>query len=283
MDKEKKEIYEKALEKILETELVILENKTSAIEVIEVIKVNKISMNIFSKYPELLNVKPSKVRNVVNAFVEANLPLSIIEKDPNIIERTNATRVEKNAKMFKKEDLSYNIIERFPDIVGIGNDENMQKILKIFDDKIINRKFFINAGDVLAYSNADELEKIMEILDEEDLLNLVLKKEPAVLYSNSERVIKQIIELFKDPKEKLGMQLIRQDLKILSQTTKVRIVAILNVLERAGISRIVVKTCPEILYKNETKTIENYIAELKGKNISKEQIDRKSTRLNSSH
>ncbi len=274
MDKEKKEMYEKMLEKILETELVILEDKASAIEVIEVIKTNKISMNVFSKYPELLNIKPSKVKNVVSAFVEASLPLGIIEKDPETIEKTNATRVEKNAKMFRNEDLSYNIIEKFPDIIGIGNDENMLKILKIFDDRIINRKFFVNAGDVLAYSNAEELEKIMETLDQEDLLNLVLKREPEVLYSNSERVIKQIIDLFKDSKEKLGMQMIKQDLKLLSKTTKVRIVAILNVLERAGISRIAVKTCPEILYVNETKTIELHIAELKSRNITKEQISK---------
>lgn len=274
MDKEKKEMYEKILEKILETELVILEDKASALEVIEVIKTNRMSMSIFSRYPEILNIKPNKVRNVVNAFIEANLPLGILEKDPEVIEKTNATRVEKNAKLFRNEDLSYNIIERFPDIIAIGNDDNMQKILRIFSDRIINNKFFTNAGDVLAYANADELDKIMDILDQEDLLNLVLKKEPAVLYSNSERVIKQIIELFKDPKEKLGMQFIRQNLKILSQTTKVRIVAILNVLERAGISRIAVKTSPEILYANETKIIEGHIAELKSRNISKEQISK---------
>lgn len=274
MDREKREMYEKALEKILENELIILEDKSSAIEVIEVVKNNKLSMNMFSKYPELLNIKPSKVRNVVNAFIEVNLPLGILEKDPEIIEKTNATRVERNAKMFRSEDLSYNIIERFPDIIAIGNDENMLQILKIFDDRIINRKFFVNAGDVLAYSNAEELDKIMEILDQEDLLNLVLKREPEVLYSNSERVIKQIIDLFKDPKEKLGMQLVRQDLKLLSQTTRVRIVAILNVLERAGVSRIAVKTCPEILYLNETKTIEFNISELKNRNIQKEQISK---------
>lgn len=203
MDREKKEMYEKTLEKIFETELVVLEDKASALEVIDVIRTNKISMNIFSKYPEILNIKPSKVRNVVNAFVSAGIPLSILEKEPEIIEKTNATRVEKNAKLFKDEDLSFNIIERFPEIIAIGNDDNMKKILKIFDERIINRKFFINAGDVLAYANADELDKIMDILDNEDLLNLVLKKEPEVLYSNSERVIKQIIELFKDPKEKL--------------------------------------------------------------------------------
>lgn len=68
------------------------------------------------------------------------------------------------------------------------------------------------------------------------------------------------------------MQLIRQNLKLLSQTTKVRMVAILNVLERAGISRITVKSCPEIFYANETKTIELYISELKSRNINKEQI-----------
>lgn len=68
------------------------------------------------------------------------------------------------------------------------------------------------------------------------------------------------------------MDLIRQNLKLLSQTTKVRMVAILNVLERAGISRIAVKSCPEILYSNETKIIENHIAELKTRNIGKDEI-----------
>lgn len=203
MRKEIEEMYGKMLDKILDTELVILEDRASALEVIEAIRTNKMSMNIFSKYPEFLNIKPSKVRNVINAFIESDLPLSILEREPEVIEKTNATRVEKNAKLFKTEGLSYNIIERFPEIIAIGNDDNMKKILKIFDERIINRKFFINAGDVLAYANADELDKIMDILDEEDLLNLVLKKEPEVLYSNSERVIKQIIELFKDPKEKL--------------------------------------------------------------------------------
>ena len=272
MEKEKREIYEKTLEKILDTELVILEDRDSAIEVIEIIRSNKLSMSIFSKYPEILNIKPNKVRNIVNAFIDANLPLGILEKDPEVIEKTNATRVEKNAKLFRDEDLSFNIFERFPEILAIGNDDNIKKILKIFDDRIINNKFFTNAGDVLAYANSDDLEDIMEILDKEDLLNIVLKKEPKVLYANSSRVINQIIELFKDPKEKLGMQLIRQDLKLLSETTKVRMVAILNVLERAGISRIAVKTNPEILYSNETKTIEAHLSDLRSRGISKEII-----------
>ncbi len=274
MDKAKKEIYEKTLDKILETELVVLEDRESAVEIIGNIKENKISMSVFSKYPELLNVKSNKVRNVVNAFIASELPLGIIEKNPEVIDRTNATRIEKNAKLFREEDLSFNIFERFPEILAIGNDENMAQILKIFDEKIINRRFFVNAGDVLAYANAEELEKIMEVLDIEDLFNLVLKKEPSVLYSNSQRVVKQIIELFKDPKEKLGMQLLKQDLKLLSRTTRVRIVAILNVLERAGVSRIAVKTSPEILYSNETKVIESHISELKSRDISKDLIAR---------
>lgn len=272
MDREKKELYEKTLEKILETELVILEDKNAALEVIEAVKNNKMSMNIFSKYPELLNIKPNKVRNVINAFIDANLPLSILEKEPEIIEKTNATRVANNAKLFLDQDLPFSILEKFTDIIAIGNDDNMKKILKVFDDRIINRKFFTNAGDVLALANAEDLEKIMELLDEEDLLNIVLKSEPSVLYSNSARVIKQIIDLFKDPKEKLGIQLIRQNLKLLSQTTKVRMVAILNVLERAGISRIAVKLSPDILYSNETKVIEGHISDLRNRGIKKETI-----------
>lgn len=272
MDKEKKELYEKTLEKILETELVILEDKKAALEVIEAVKNNKMSMNIFSKYPEILNIKPNKVRNVINAFIDANLPLSILEKEPEIIEKTNATRVSNNAKLFLDQDLPFSILEKFTDIIAIGNDDNMKKILKVFDDRIINRKFFTNAGDVLALANAEDLEKIMELLDEEDLLNIVLKSEPSVLYSNSARVIKQIIDLFKDPKEKLGIQLIRQNLKLLSQTTKVRMVAILNVLERAGISRIAVKLSPDILYSNETKVIEGHISDLRNRGIKKETI-----------
>ena len=272
MDKEKKELYEKTLEKILETELVILEDKKAALEVIEAVKNNKMSMNIFSKYPEILNIKPNKVRNVINAFIDSNLPLSILEKEPEIIEKTNATRVSNNAKLFLDQDLPFSILEKFTDIIAIGNDDNMRKILKVFDDRIINRKFFTNAGDVLALANAEDLEKIMELLDEEDLLNIVLKSEPSVLYSNSARVIKQIIDLFKDPKEKLGIQLIRQNLKLLSQTTKVRMVAILNVLERAGISRIAVKLSPDILYSNETKVIEGHISDLRSRGIKKETI-----------
>ena len=107
MDKEKKELYEKTLEKILETELVILEDKKAALEVIEAVKNNKMSMNIFSKYPEILNIKPNKVRNVINAFIDSNLPLSILEKEPEIIEKTNATRVSNNAKLFLDQDLPF--------------------------------------------------------------------------------------------------------------------------------------------------------------------------------
>ena len=150
MDKAKKEIYEKTLDKILETELVVLEDRESAVEIIGIIKENKISMSVFSKYQALLNVISTKVRNVVNAFIASELPLGIIEKNPEVIDRTNATRIEKNAKLFREEDLSFNIFERFPEILAIGNEENMAQILKIFDEKRINRRVFVNAGDVLA-------------------------------------------------------------------------------------------------------------------------------------
>lgn len=263
---------EKRLDEIITNNLIILQDRDNAIEVLETFNENGIGLDCINSYPEVLNVKSSKVVNIINAFKENEIPLEILEKNPYVIEKTNATRIANNIKLCRKEELSPNVIEKFPEILAYGNHDDMKKVFKIFDSRIINKRFFLNAGDVLAFSVPSELEKIMKILDEEDLLNLVLKKEPKALYANKSKVVKDIIELFKNPKEKLGLNLIKNDPKLLSEVTKVRISAILNLLDRMGISRTAVKNNPEILYSNETKDIENIIGTLKDKGIKKREI-----------
>ncbi len=61
--------------------------------------------------------------------------------------------------------------------------------------------------------------------------------------------------------------------EILAETTKVRIQAIVNMLERNGVEKNVITKTPEIVYVNDTKEIENIINRIKGYGISKEEIN----------
>lgn len=193
------------LDRIIEENLLILDKEevADATDILSLVIKNKISEDAIITFPEVIKLKPSKVKNVLASFHQMNLPIDILEKDLSILDRTNATRVLDNCKLLEKQDISLNILNKFPEIIAVGNANNMKKIFKLFEKRVINKRFFINAGDVLAYAVADDLEKTMNILDKEDLLNLALRKEPSVLYKNKSDVISDIIKLFKDPKEKL--------------------------------------------------------------------------------
>ena len=79
--------YENILEKIIIKFGIEIENRENALEVISCLKDKKISISTINVYPEIVNIKSSKVSNIIDAFKESNLPMEILEKNPNIIEK----------------------------------------------------------------------------------------------------------------------------------------------------------------------------------------------------
>lgn len=264
--------YERILEKVIIKFGITFEDRENALEVIEVIKENDLTISMINVYPEILKIKASKVSNIVSEFLKIGLPVSILEKNPVVIEKTNASRVNKIKNTIEKLGYDLKILEKYPEIIAVGKDTNIEMIVKVFEKKDINKKYFETAGDVLAYSDAKDVEKILDILEKNNLLKNVLKKNPKVFYQNTPEVVEDIIELYKNPREKLGLGILKSNLEILSETTKVRIQAIMNMLERHGITQKVLVKEPSIVYKNETKDIEYIINTLKSKNIEKTQF-----------
>ena len=266
--------YENILEKIIIKFGIEIENRENALEVISCLKEKKVSISTINVYPNIINIKASKVANIIDAFVESNLPIEILEKNPSIIEKTNGARVKKIAELLNNKVISKKTLEKFPEIVAVGKDDNIVSILKIFQGIKVDKKYFETVGgDILAYADAVELKKIIAVLEKNDLLKAVLKRYPKVFYANNSSVIEDIITLYKNPKEKLGIGILKKHPEILAETTKVRIQAIVNMLERNGIEKSVITKTPEIVYMNETKEIENIINKIKGYGISKEEIN----------
>ena len=266
--------YENILEKIIIKFGIEIENRDNALEVISCLKEKKVSISTINVYPNIINIKASKVANIIDAFVESNLPIEILEKNPSIIEKTNGARVKKIAELLNNKVISKKILEKFPEIVAVGKDDNIVNILKIFQGIKVDKKYFETiGGDILAYADSIEVKKIIAVLEKNDLLKAVLKKYPKVFYANNSAVIEDIIKLYKNPKEKLGIGILKKHPEILAETTKVRIQAIVNMLERNGIEKNVITKTPEIVYTNETKEIENIINKIKGYGISKEEIN----------
>ena len=266
--------YENILEKIIIKFGIEIENRDNALEVISCLKEKKVSISTINVYPNIINIKASKVANIIDAFVESNLPIEILEKNPSIIEKTNGARVKKIAELLNNKVISKKTLEKFPEIVAVGKDDNIVNILKIFQGIKVDKKYFETiGGDILAYADSIEVKKIIAVLEKNDLLKAVLKKYPKVFYANNSTVIADIIALYKNPKEKLGVGILKKHPEILAETTKVRIQAIVNMLERNGIEKNVITKTPEIVYTNETKEIENIINKIKGYGISKEEIN----------
>ena len=266
--------YENILEKIIIKFGIEIENRDNALEVISCLKEKKVSISTINVYPNIINIKASKVANIIDAFVESNLPIEILEKNPSIIEKTNGARVKKIAELLNNKVISKKTLEKFPEIVAVGKDDNIVNILKIFQGIKVDKKYFETiGGDILAYADSIEVKKIIVVLEKNDLLKAVLKKYPKVFYANNSAVIEDIIKLYKNPKEKLGIGILKKHPEILAETTKVRIQAIVNMLERNGIEKNVITKTPEIVYTNETKEIENIINKIKGYGISKEEIN----------
>ena len=266
--------YENILEKIIIKFGIEIENRDNALEVISCLKEKKVSISTINVYPNIINIKASKVANIIDAFVESNLPIEILEKNPSIIEKTNGARVKKIAELLNNKVISKKTLEKFPEIVAVGKDDNIVNILKIFQGIKVDKKYFETiGGDILAYADSIEVKKIIAVLEKNDLLKAVLKKYPKVFYANNSAVIEDIIKLYKNPKEKLGIGILKKHPEILAETTKVRIQAIVNMLERNGIEKNVITKTPEIVYTNETKEIENIINKIKGYGISKEEIN----------
>ena len=196
--------YENILEKIIIKFGIEIENRENALEVISCLKDKKISISTINVYPEIVNIKSSKVSNIIDAFKESNLPMEILEKNPNIIEKTNGARVKKIAELLNEKILTKKMLEKFPDIVAIGKNDNIINIIKLFQEIKIDKKYFeTTGGDILTNGEFSEVKKIIDVLDKNDLLKIVLKKYPKAIYKNSSMVISDIIALYKNPKEKL--------------------------------------------------------------------------------
>ena len=264
--------YEKILERVLIKFGIDIIDEENALEVIEAIKENRLSISMINVYPEILSVKSSKVHNIINEFEKVGLPLSILEKSPIVIEKTNAARISKMQGVLEEYKFTNKLVEKYPEILAIGKDSNVKEIIDIFEENGIDKKYFYGAGDVLAYGYGKDIKSIIPMLDKYGFLKNVLKKSPKVFYSNTSEVIEEIIKLYKDPKVGLGLSLLRNNVEILAETTKVRIQAIINMLNRNGITEKVLVKEPSIVYKNDTKVLETYIMELKSRRIDKNLI-----------
>ena len=203
--------YENILEKIIIKFGIEVENKENALEVIGCLKEKKISISTINVYPNIVNIKSNKVSNIIDAFIESNLPIEILEKNPSIIEKTTGARVKKNAELLNEKILSKKMLEKFPEIVAVGKNDNILNILKLFQNIKVEKKYFETVGgDILAYGDSAEIKKIIAVLEKYDLLKAVLKKYPKVFYSNNSSVIEDIIALYKNPKEKLRIKYIKK-------------------------------------------------------------------------
>ena len=203
--------YENILEKIIIKFGIEVENKENALEVIVCLKEKKISISTINVYPNIVNIKSNKVSNIIDAFIESNLPIEILEKNPIIIEKTTGARVKKIAELLNEKILSKKMLEKFPEIVAVGKNDNILNILKLFQNIKVEKKYFETVGgDILAYGDSAEIKKIIAVLEKYDLLKAVLKKYPKVFYSNNSSVIEDIIALYKNPKEKLRIKYIKK-------------------------------------------------------------------------
>ena len=203
--------YENILEKIIIKFGIEVENKENALEVIGCLKEKKISISTINVYPNIVNIKSNKVSNIIDAFIESNLPIEILEKNPSIIEKTTGARVKKIAELLNEKILSKKMLEKFPEIVAVGKNDNILNVLKLFQNIKVEKKYFETVGgDILAYGDSAEIKKIIAVLEKYDLLKAVLKKYPKVFYSNNSSVIEDIIALYKNPKEKLRIKYIKK-------------------------------------------------------------------------
>lgn len=203
--------YENILEKIIIKFGIEVENKENALEVIGCLKEKKISISTINVYPNIVNIKSNKVSNIIDAFIESNLPIEILEKNPSIIEKTTGARVKKIAELLNEKILSKKMLEKFSEIVAVGKNDNILNILKLFQNIKVEKKYFETVGgDILAYGDSAEIKKIIAVLEKYDLLKAVLKKYPKVFYSNNSSVIEDIIALYKNPKEKLRIKYIKK-------------------------------------------------------------------------
>ena len=203
--------YENILEKIIIKFGIEVENKENALEVIGCLKEKKISISTINVYPNIVNIKSNKVSNIIDAFIESNLPIEILEKNPSIIEKTTGVRVKKIAELLNEKILSKKMLEKFPEIIAVGKNDNILNILKLFQNIKVEKKYFETVGgDILAYGDSAEIKKIIAVLEKYDLLKAVLKKYPKVFYSNNSSVIEDIIALYKNPKEKLRIKYIKK-------------------------------------------------------------------------
>ena len=203
--------YENILEKIIIKFGIEVENKENALEVIGCLKEKKISISTINVYPNIVNIKSNKVSNIIDAFIESNLPIEILEKNPSIIEKTTGARVKKIAELLNGKILSKKMLEKFPEIIAVGKNDNILNILKLFQNIKVEKKYFETVGgDILAYGDSSEIKKIIAVLEKYDLLKAVLKKYPKVFYSNNSSVIGDIIALYKNPKEKLRIKYIKK-------------------------------------------------------------------------
>ena len=126
--------YEKILERVLIKFGIDIIDEENALEVIEAIKENRLSISMINVYPEILSVKSSKVHNIINEFEKVGLPLSILEKSPIVIEKTNAARISKMQGVLEEYKFTNKLVEKYPEILAIGKDSNVKEIIDIFEE-----------------------------------------------------------------------------------------------------------------------------------------------------
>ena len=249
-------------------------NYEDTIEVLDIFEKENVDEKILDSCIEILGVKPSKVQNILDIIDELKIDRKILLICPQILIDSNVTRIKENINLLKREKINLSLIYNFPDIIKTGKSSDMAKVIKYIktSEDFKNPKEYIEKnGDILAYGKAQDMKKIACELKKENLLEKVLLENPEIMYKNSPKVVKDIIELFKND-ENLKWETLKSNLEILSETTKVRINAIINLFKRHSICPDIINEEPKMLYLKTTKNIDEIIKDLKDLEFTPENI-----------
>lgn len=249
-------------------------NYEDTIEVLDIFEKEDLDEKILDSCIDILGVKPSKVQNILDIIDELKIDRKILLICPEILMDSNVTRIRENINLLKREKINLDIIYNFPEIIKNGKSSDMAKVIKYIktSEDFKNPKEYIEKnGDLLANAKATNMKKIIAELKKVNLLEKVLVENPEILYKNSPKVVKEIIELFKNNKD-LKWKTLESNLEILSETTKVRINAIINLFKRHGICPDIINEEPKMLYLKTTKNIDEIIKDLKDLEFTPENI-----------
>lgn len=254
----------------MEEKEVIKKDLVNEQEVKDILNALNIDKSIIEKFPQILEVKSSKVQNIIEEMDKLNIPRDIIHFHPEIIQNTNMTRLKENINILNRENIPFDILKDNPEIIGEQKGSYLAKIIKILKENNLNIDFILRNGDILSFGEPKNIKKNIEYLKEKNFYDLVIENNPKAIYKNNEKVVKDIIEYYLENGKE---DVLKNNLFLLSDTTKVRIKAVENVLKRAFINENILDEIPNILIEKQTKDIEKSIKLLKTKKIDSKEIE----------